>query len=74
MWRKVILPALSAGRAWSTSTGGSWSSAEKIKLVTMIIEVCRVMYWKSRRWLTKKGRQDRLGQCRQGISGAIEDT
>ncbi|KAK1925026.1 hypothetical protein DB88DRAFT_539801 [Papiliotrema laurentii] len=42
LWRKVILPALSAGRAWSTSTGGSWSSAEKIKLVTMIIEDAKV--------------------------------
>jgi hypothetical protein len=40
-WRKVVDPNLVAGRAWSNEagSGAAWSTKEKIKMVTMILEV-----------------------------------
>ena len=38
-WRKVIHPSLIASKPWSTGNGGSWTSAEKIKVVMLVIKL-----------------------------------
>ena len=40
-WRIVVYPSLIAGRPWSNEAGSSaaWSTKEKIKMVTMVLEV-----------------------------------
>lgn len=39
LWRKVLKPSLTSSKPWSGENGSSWTTAEKIKVVMLVLEV-----------------------------------